>query len=151
MENNQLESNQPESTLFELQYDEELKNSLQSSAKWAGLAALVSFVSTVMGMVGFFIQRAKMQALYREYAEYGISQPAMSSGMISALISFVIGVVLFVFLMKFSRKTKSGLESNEGYLLNEGFSGLAVYFRIIGIVLIIAIIFILFALLALLG
>ena len=102
-------------------------------------------------MVGFFIQRAKMQALYRQYAEYGISQPSMSSGMISALISFVIGVVLFVFLMKFSRKTKSGLESNEGYLLNEGFSGLAVYFRIIGIVLIIAIIFFLFALMALLG
>ncbi|MBK6825969.1 MAG: hypothetical protein IPG86_03390 [Chitinophagaceae bacterium] len=146
-----MESNPQESTLFELQYDEELKSSLQGAAKWAGMAALVSFISTIIGMVSFFIQRAKMQAMYREYAEYGISQPAMNSGMISALISFVIGVLLFVFLMKFSRKTKSGLESNDGYLLNEGFSGLAVYFRIIGIVLIIAIIFILLALLAIMG
>ena len=146
-----MENSQADSSLFEFQYDEELKNSLQGAANWAGMAALISFASSILGMVNFFVQRAKMQAIYRQYTEYGISEPSMGGGLISAMISFVIGVLLFVFLLKFTKKTKQGLETNETYLISEGLSGLSVYFRIIGIVLIIAIIFILLGLLAIIG
>lgn len=146
-----MENTSPESTLFEFTYDEELKNSLHAAAQWAGIAALASFISTILGVISFFIQRARLDAIYREYAAYGVSRPAMTSNLISALISFVIGVLLFVFLIKFSQKTKSGLESGNGFLLNEGFAGLTVYFRIIGVILIIAIVLMLAGLLAIMG
>jgi len=145
-----MESNQAESAIFELQYDEELKSSMRDTANWAGYAALASFISTITGIISFFIQRARLQAMYREYAQYGVSRPALTGGLVSTLISFTLGVLLFVFLMKFSQRTKAGLEAGQGGLINEGLGGLTVYFRIIGIVLIIVIIFILLLLMALL-
>lgn len=141
----------PSGSLFDLSFDENLKQSLRGAAHWAGIAAIVSFAGSVLGIVNYFIQRAKLQAMYSQYESLGVSSPAMAGGMISAFISFAIGVVLFVFLLKFSKKSKLGVDTGEAYHINEGLSGLSVYFKIIGIVLIIVIIFSLLGLATLLG
>lgn len=145
------ENTNPSTSLFDFNLDENLKQNLRGAANWAGLAAIVSFAGSILGLINFFIQRAKMQALYREYGSFGVSSPEMTGGLVGAFISFAIGIVLFVFLLKFSRKTKQGVDAGETYLINEGLSGLSVYFRVIGIILIIVIIFMLIGLSALLG
>lgn len=145
------ENTNPSTSLFDFNIDENLKQSLRGAANWAGIAAIVSFAGSIVALINYFMQRAKLQALYSEYGSFGASSPAMTGGLVSAFISFAIGIVLFVFLLKFSRKSKMGVDSGESYLINEGLSGLSVYFKVIGIILIIVIIFSLIGLAAVLG
>ena len=145
------ENTNPSASLFDFNVDENLKQSMRGAANWAGIAAIISFAGSLLGLINYFIQRAKLQALYREYGTLADSSPAMTGGLIGAFISFAIGIVLFVFLMKFSRKTKLGVDCGETYHITEGISGLSVYFKVIGIILIIVIIFSLIGISSLLG
>lgn len=140
-----MENTSGETSLFDLQIDENMKKSLSGLAVWAGIAAIVSFAGSILGLVNYFVQRAKIQALYSEYGGYAMSESSMAGGLVSTFISFLIGVVLFVFLMKFSSKTKAGVEASESGQISEGISALSVYFTIVGILIIIVLIFMVFA------
>lgn len=146
-----MEKDTRDQSLFDLSFDENVKQSLKGAAVWAGIAAIVSITGSVLGLINYFVQKSKFDAMSRQYESLGLRQSQAGSNFISAFISFGIGIVLFVLLYKFSRKAKAGVDGNEPFLINEGLGSLSTYFKVIGILLIIVIVFALLAVLIALG
>lgn len=139
-----MENSTSGESLFDLHYDEGLKQSLRGAAVWAGTAAIVSLISSILSFAGYFIQKSKVDEMYREYESLGL-KPESTGNIASAVVSLIIGLVLFGLLLKFSRKTKAGIDASEQGNIYEGLGSLSAYFRVIGIILIIVIVLMLFA------
>lgn len=142
-----MENTNPEKSLFDISFDENVKQSIKGAAVWGGIAAIVSLAGSILGVINYFVSQGKTS----RYTGYEQTSAASASALITIIISFLIGVALFVFLSKFSRKAKSGVDASDQYLINEGLGSLATYFKFIGVLLIIAIVFVLLAVLAGLG
>jgi hypothetical protein len=139
-------------SLFDISFDENVKQNLKGAATWAGIAAIVSIIGSGLGLVNYFMERGKISKYGGDgYDTMRVQQAADTGGFVSVVITLIIGIILFVFLNKFSRKTKSGVDASDQYLINEGLGSLATYFRFIGVLLIIFIVFFGLALLAVIG
>jgi hypothetical protein len=124
-------------SLFDMSFDENVKQSLKGAAKWGGIAAIGSLVSTVLGLINYFVEKGKRS----QYSDnIRVNQATETSGFITMIITLAIGIVLFVFLNKFSGKTKSGIDANDQSLVGEGLGSLSSYFKFIGVLLIILIV-----------
>lgn len=138
-----MENNTTGESLFDLQLDEGLKQSLRGTAVWAGIAAVVSLVSSLISFAAYFIQQNKLRHVYREYE---MNLPAENSGnLASAVISFLIGLVLFGLLYKFSSRTKAGVDAGDPGQIYAGLNGLSSYFKLIGVLLIIVLVLVVLA------
>lgn len=129
-----MENTSGNNSLFDLSFDNNVKSNLRDLAVWAGLAAIVSLVNSILGLVNYFIQVNKINNMV---GDMGSSSRMMAGGMVWPLISLGIGIALFIFLNKFSRLSKSGVDTNDSYLINEGLGNLATYFKFVGILIII--------------
>ncbi len=129
-----MENTSGNESLFDLNFDNNVKSSLRELAVWAGLAAIVSLVNAVLGLVSYFIQMSKLSSMT---GGLSTSSGMMAGGLVTPLISLGIGIALFIFLNKFSRLSKSGVDNNDSYLINEGLGNLATYFKFVGILVII--------------
>lgn len=129
-----MENSSSNNSLFDLNFDNNVKTSLRELAGWAGIAAILSLINSIVGLVNYFIQMNKVKNMVGDYPG---SQRMMAGGLIWPLISLGIGIALFIFLIKFSRMTKSGVDTNDSYLINEGLGNLATYFKFVGILIII--------------
>lgn len=127
-------------SLFDINFDENVKQNLKGAATWGGIAAIVSIIGSVLGLVNYFVERGKISR-YGGNNYDAMQQAAETGGFVSAAITLILGIILFVFLNKFSRKTKSGVDASDQYMINEGLGSLATYFRFIGVLLIIFIVF----------
>ena len=128
-------------SLFDINFDENVKQSLKGAATWGGIAAIASIIVSILGVVNYFIERGKLSKYGGGgYEAARVQQAAEAGGFVSVAITLIIGIILFVFLSKFSRKAKSGVDASDQYLINEGLGSLATYFKFIGILLIILIV-----------
>lgn len=94
-------------------------------------------INSIMGLISYFIQVNKINKMVGDYPG---TQRAMAGGLIWPLISLGIGVALFVFLNKFSKMAKSGVDTNDSYLINEALGNLSTYFKFVGILIIIVLV-----------
>ncbi|MBK9380036.1 MAG: hypothetical protein IPN39_01730 [Chitinophagaceae bacterium] len=145
-----MENSTSDKSLFDLSFDENVKQSLKGAATWGGLAAIVSLIGSILGLVNYFVEKGK-ESRYggNSLEEMQIQQAANTGGLVSVVITLIIGIILFYFLNKFSRSAKAGIDTNDHYLINEGLGSLSTYFKFIGVLLII--ILVLFALGILIG
>ena len=145
-----MENSTSDKSLFDLSFDENVKQSLKGAATWGGIAAIVSLIGSVLGLVNYFVEKGK-ESRYggNSLEEMQIQQAANTGGFVSVVITLIIGIILFYFLNKFSRSAKAGVDTNDHYLINEGLGSLSTYFKFIGVLLII--ILVLFALGILIG
>jgi len=145
-----MENSTSDKSLFDLSFDENVKQSLKGAATWGGLAAIVSLIGSILGLVNYFVEKGK-ESRYggNSLEEMQIQQAANTGGFVSVVITLIIGIILFYFLNKFSRSAKAGVDTNDHYLINEGLGSLSTYFKFIGVLLII--ILVLFALGILIG
>lgn len=135
-----MENIQQENSVFDIQMDEPVKNQLKSLATWAGLAAIVSLVKGILGVIEFFATQNRVSSPYSEYGGTELRQQSLVSGFLMLALSLAITIILFFFLNKFSRLSKSGLTLNDPYLVTEGSRNLATYFKVVGILAIIMIV-----------
>ncbi len=131
-----MENVNPDKSLFDISFDENVKQNLKGAATWGGIAAIASLIGSILGLVSYFVEKGKLD-------RYGNSDAQLAtnvSGFVSVALTLCIGLILFVFLNKFSRKSKSGVDAGDPYLINEGLGSLSTYFKIIGALLIIMIV-----------
>jgi hypothetical protein len=130
--------------LFGLKINENSKTQLRGAAVVAGIAAILSLISSVLKAVGAFMNKSQV-----EYQFEGFEQPSMSvqrtGNIAGAIITLIISILLFYFLNRFSTQTKNGINSSNQQLVNNGLGGLASYFVTIGVLLIIGLAFVLLA------
>ena len=137
-------------SLFDINFDENVKQNLKGAAKWGGIAAIVSLVGSILGLVNYFVEKGKTPKYVGSgYESIRVQQATDAGGFVSVAITLIIGIILFVFLNRFSRKAKSGVDTSDQYLINEGLGSLSTYFKFIGVLLIILIV--LFGLALLIG
>ena len=137
-----MENSTSDKSLFDLSFDENVKQSLKGAATWGGLAAIVSLIGSILGLVNYFVEKGK-ESRYggNSLEEMQIQQAANTGGFVSVVITLIIGIILFYFLNKFSRSAKAGIDTNDHYLINEGLGSLSTYFKFIGVLLIIILVF----------
>ena len=125
-----MENSTSDKSLFDLSFDENVKQSLKGAATWGGLAAIVSLIGSILGLVNYFVEKGK-ESRYggNSLEEMQIQQAANTGGFVSVVITLIIGIILFYFLNKFSRSAKAGVDTNDHYLINEGLGSLSTYFK----------------------
>jgi hypothetical protein len=126
-------------SLFDISFDENVKQNLKAAATWGGIAAIVSLTGSLLSLVNYFTEKGKISR-YGGTEGLRVQQAADAGGFISIAITLIIGIILFVFLNKFSRKAKAGVDASDQYLINEGLRSLSTYFSFIGVLLIIMIV-----------
>ncbi len=141
---------QNEHSLFDIQYDDNLKQQMKGAANVAAIAAILSLVGSVVSFISFFVTRSRQEAMLRNMGMEGFSsQNAASTGsnLVSAVISLVLAIFMFYFLSQYARLTKAGVDNNDTMQIGDGLAKLATYFKIIGVLLIIVMVFFFLAIL----
>ena len=133
-----MENINPDKSLFDISFDENVKQNLKEAATWGGIAAIASLIGSILGLVNYFVQKGKIDRYGGGNVE--AQEVANAGGFVSVAISLIIGICLFVFLNKFSRKSKSGVDAGDPHLINEGLGSLSTYFKFIGVLVIIMIV-----------
>ena len=146
-----MENTNTEKSLFDISFDENVKQNLRTAAGWGGIAAIVSIAGSILSVVNYFVQRGKISSYRSSYNGIRVQQTVNTSGFLSVALSLIIGIVLFVFLFKFSNKAKEGVATNDQYLINEGLGSLSVYFRFIGVLFILVIVLVALVIMAGIG
>jgi hypothetical protein len=132
-----MENVNTDKSLFDISFDENVKQNLKGAAVWAGIAAIVSLVQSILGLVNYFVQKGKLSRYSGDYESIRVRQATEAGGLVSVAITLIIGIILFVFLFKFSNKAKAGVAASDEFLINEGLGSLSTYFKFIGVLLII--------------
>lgn len=127
------------SSLFDLNFSDNVKGQLKRAAVWAGIAAILSLATTIISGVLQFTGGNDATAKYKQME--GFSDTAMKeqtgAGIFSVVVSLAIAGLFFYFLNRFASLTKAGLASNDQEMVSNGLGSLATYFAILGIILII--------------
>jgi hypothetical protein len=139
-------------SLFNLPINDNLRNSLKSTAAVVGIAAILSLSSSLLKVVAAFLNKNKTPI---ESHYEGFNQTTASfergSNIAAAIITLIISILLFYFLNRFASQTKTGLNANNTQIVNSGFGGLSGYFVTLGIILIICLALFLLGMVALLS
>lgn len=145
---------QNEHSLFDMQYDEQLKQQMKGSAAMAGIAAIISLVGSVLSFINYFVMRSRLSSAYNAEGFGGIQyrqNSSTSGGLFSAVLSLVLAIFMFYFLSQYARLTKAGIDGNDTFQIGDGLAKLSTYFKIIGVLLIIVLVFVFLAVLLILG
>jgi hypothetical protein len=137
-------------SLFDFNFDEQVKEQLKGTATWAGIAAIISLSGYILGVINYFFMRGKVQTFRSTaFPDAQLSKTETAGGFIGIFITLLIGIFLFYYLNTFSKSAKAGVDSNNQPLINKGLGNLSSYFKLIGVLLIICIV--LFGLALLIG
>jgi hypothetical protein len=121
-----------DSTIFELNIDEEGKSNFSSIAQWANISAMVGFAGIGISIVSFVLMIVRLDDLDSSAALIG---PGLGMA-----IGLVISLVLNIVLINAATNLKKGVDlSNQGFF-ETGLTKLATYFRILGILTIIGLV-----------
>ena len=126
-------------SLFNLRINDNLRTQLRGTAVVAGIAAILALTSATLRVVISFMNKDKSPLESRYENLDPTVRTVNSSGMniVSAVITIGIALILFYFLNRFASKTKTGLNVNNGEIVNNGLGGLSGYFVTWGVILII--------------
>ncbi len=140
---------QNEHSLFDMQYDEQLKQQMKGAASMAGISAILSLVGSVLSFINYFVMQSRISSTFSSEGFGGIRYRDTSSGgnLFSAVLSLVLAIFMFYFLSQYARLSKAGLEGGDTFQIGDGLAKLSTYFKIIGVVLIIALVFMFLAIL----
>jgi hypothetical protein len=143
-----MENQDTSQSLFDLRFDENLKQSLRGAATWGGITAIFSISGSILSIINYFVQRNKLKSydLGGGFGEMRV-QSQTSGNFISVIVGLIIAIFLFYFLNRFSRSTKTGLDTNDSGSVRDGLANLSTYFKVLGVLIIIGIVFFSLALL----
>lgn len=135
--------NNPDSSIFNFNIDEESKSNLSSIAQWANINAIVGFAGIGVSILGFVIGMVKINS-------NGAGSSSFAPGFFGVFVGLILSLALNITLIYAAINIKKGLSlSNQPYFVT-GLTKLATYFKIFGILMIIALVIIVLALLAML-
>jgi TRAP-type C4-dicarboxylate transport system permease small subunit len=129
MEQNQDQQN----SIFELEVDNETRQSLYDTAKWAKFLAIVATVCLAVFVLLFIIFGTRIGAALSTLIPGGDAFNAGAMIIVIVLIIVAILGALTYFLMKASSGIKLGIDTNNQEALNNGLNSLRIYFIIYGI------------------
>ena len=141
-----MENQQQERSLFDITFNDHVKQQLKSVAVMGGVTAIVALASSLLGLVNYFVEKNKPRPY--QYESMDSAAAYGGAGILGLFIGLVISIFLFYFLNKFSRSAREGIESNNQSLIGEGLGSLASYFKIIGVLVIIVLILVFLAIVA---
>lgn len=134
-------------SLFDINFSENVKTELKGAAVWAGIAAILALVSSLLGLVSAFME--KNNPVTVQYNAEGFSEPAMQPGttgsLFTVVISLLVNILLFYFLNRFANQAKTGLAGNNQELVSNGLGSLSTYFLIIGVIIILILVIVFLA------
>ena len=137
-------------SLFNFGLNENAKSQLQSLAQVAGIAALLSLVSAILGAASLFIGKGTTRQAVEGFGQTTI-YTERSESPATTIISLLVGLLMFFFLNRFATQTKKGLAASNPEILENGFGGLAAYFTTMGVLIclvLVAFVFLLFVVLS---
>lgn len=131
--------NNPGSSIFDFNLDEESRSHLAAIAQWTNINAIAGLASAAITITFFIITLIRL-------SNYGGN---LFSGLIVVwpFISLVVSLALNITLLNASSNIKKGIESSSQAHFETGITKLATYFKIVGIITIIAIVFVAFLML----
>ena len=135
-----MENQDTNQSLFDLRFDENIKQNLRATAQWGGIAAIISISKSALGLINYFIQMGKAKTYRFEGFQEMRVQASSTNNLASVIITLLISIFLFYFLNQFARITKAGIDNNNPEQISQGLGNLSSYFKIIGVLLIICIV-----------
>ncbi len=123
--------------VFGLAIDAHSRELLRTSATWAKIIAIVSFVSAGVSVLSAVIKSTSMSE----------NVVAMAAPIVGSLITAAITVALNLFLLRFASNISDSLSNMNQQQFNNGASNLRIYFKFIGILIIIFLSFFVLAML----
>jgi TRAP-type C4-dicarboxylate transport system permease small subunit len=141
-----MEQNQDlQNSIFELEVDNETRNSLYETAKWTKFLAIVATVCLAVFVLLFIIFGTRIGTAVSTLIPGGDALNAGAMIIIVVLIFVAILGALTYFLMKASSGIKLGIDTNNQEAFNNGLNSLRIYFIIYGILTILGTFFSLLA------
>jgi small-conductance mechanosensitive channel len=131
-----MENQDTNKSLFDINFDDNVKQDLRGAANWGGIAAIFSITGAALSVVAHFVVRNRIASQYEGFGEYQY-QSQQADTLLYSIIALIIYGFMFYFLNRFARLTKTGLEGNNPQLITEGLNNLASYFKVIGVIIII--------------
>ena len=135
-----MENQDTNQSLFDLRFDENVKQNLRAAATWGGIAAVISIIGSALGLINYFVQAGKPKTNRFEGFQEMRVQTNNSNNIVSVIITLLIAIFLFYFLNQFAKTTKAGIDGNNPQQVSQGLGSLSSYFKIIGVLLIICIV-----------
>src|SRR5260221_6308597 len=135
-----MENQDTNQSLFDLRFDENVKQNLRTAATWGGIAAIISIIGSALGLINYFVQAGKPKSYRFEGFQEMRVQTNNSNNLVSVIITLLIAIFLFYFLNQFAKTTKAGIDGNNPQQISQGLGSLSSYFKIIGVLLIICIV-----------
>ena len=130
-------------------FDEYTKEKIVGAAKLAGIAALLSIIGSVIGVITFFINPNPVpKVVAKEGFDEKMVQFQASGTIISVILSLVFNLILFYFLYRFSTLTRKSIVENNHQLLSNGLYSLGTYFKIWVVLIILSILLMIVAVIA---
>lgn len=130
----------------EISKQEVFLNSVVSTAKVAGIAAIISLLGTITGVIVFLMTPTSAPAVEKEGFDETAGQVVNSASTISVFFSLIIGIIAFYYLYRFSILTKKSLKNDNHPKLAAALYSLAGYFKIWGVIMFVVILFFVLAL-----
>jgi hypothetical protein len=128
------------SGLFELELDQEARNTFQETAKWIKFFSIIAII--LLGLF-FLIMLAFGTRIATVLGEaFPLNDSGAGSMIIGVLVvvGSILGAMIY-FLLKASNKIKTGVQTNSQADFNEGISALKTFFIIYGILSILSTVF----------
>lgn len=142
----------PNTSLFQLNLDDQNSYTLRSAATWAKVLGVVSMIMGGLFIVlGIMVQQSMSR--YSAYDSYRYRGSGLSSGAIGGwgLAIYVLFGLMYIisaiFALNAGNKINAGLKGNDQAALNAGFAGARNFFAFWAILLIIGLLFILLGIL----
>jgi hypothetical protein len=144
-----MENQEIGTSLFDLSFTEDVKTQMRGAAVWAGVAAILSLVTAIIGAVLQFTGNSPVDK-YKQTEGFNDAAKMAQTGanIFSVVISLGLTVMFFYFLNRFATLTKKGLNENNQELVSQGLGGLSAYFIAMGVIFIIVLACALFGILA---
>jgi hypothetical protein len=131
-----MENQDTNKSLFDINFDNNVKQDMRGAANWGGIAAIFSITAAILSVIAHFVARNRMESQLEGFGEYQY-QSQRADTLLYTIIALIIYGFMFYFLNRFARLTKTGLDGNNPQLITEGLNNLANYFKVIGVVIII--------------
>jgi Family of unknown function (DUF5362) len=125
-----METENIQEDIFEFEVNEETQNQLSGLSQWMQINAIVAFVSLALSLISAVITYVKYSSYFGRGAFGGFE-------MIKLLVSTVISIVLNLMLIQSATNIKKGLALTDQGYFNLGLSKMAIYFKIMGILIIV--------------
>ncbi|MFV0604272.1 MAG: hypothetical protein ACK5NK_00400 [Niabella sp.] len=114
------------------------KHSIISTAKVAGISAILSISSVVLGFIIFFTKPQTVAPAKEGFEESSAASIATGSSIASLLFSSAINILLFYYLYRFAKISRKALQANQPQLLETGLYSLSGYFKTSAILVIVS-------------